>query len=490
MKSVFRILLLVATLATSYRLHAQQNVTYSHYYLNPFLYNPSFAATNGYSELYLNYRDQWSGLEGAPTTGMMSLQLPLNSKAGIAFTGLTDKAGVLNTSTGLVTFAYQVYLGNSVNDEHKIAFGLSAGATSHSIRPDDSYANDPAVGTTNSFEGQFGMHYQNRNLKIAAAFPRLQAGVEHLRNTISSVSYTIQLGDRIEVEPMVAYRTYDNTSAQAEALGLLRIDKLVWVGASYRQHYGATALGGFNYRDKLKLAYAYDFASAQLNALGGGTHEIQLVLRFGKKKQVGKQAKHQQVQPVQKLEVEKASGDTEIHEKEERMTMNNETESRGDTEQVVEPSEEVSEINSNVRTSDQQHEVENTKRDAEVHDGEKSVATNNEAESSDDAQQVEQSEVKSEVNSSVEANDNGNGIPSGYYVVVGAFRLKRNANNYVRDLRRSGYSASVIFQSGKNLYIVYVENAPTIDKARLVRDKYRQISQYSFPDTWILSVPE
>lgn len=87
MKLIFRILLVVAALATTYQLHAQQNVVYSHYYLNPFLYNPSFAASNGYSELYLNYRNQWSGLEGAPTTGTISLQLPLNPKVGL---GLRD----------------------------------------------------------------------------------------------------------------------------------------------------------------------------------------------------------------------------------------------------------------------------------------------------------------------------------------------------------------------------------------------------------------
>ena len=489
MKLIFRILLMVATLATTYQLHAQQNVVYSHYYLNPFLYNPSFAASNGYSELYLNYRSQWSGLEGAPTTGTISLQLPLNSKIGLGFTGLVDKAGVLSTSTGMASFTYQVYLGSRVNDEHKIAFGLSAGASSVSIEPDDSYANDPVVGTSTSFEGQFGIHYRLRNLKIAAALPHFQAGIDQLRTTISSASYAIQLSERIELEPMVMYRTYEHTAAQVEGLGLLRIDNKVWLGASYRQRYGATALGGFSYKDKLKLAYAYEFGSAPLNALGGGTHEVQLVLQLGKKKQAGKPEEYQQVQPVQR-EVENEERDTEIDEEEKSVVVNNEAESPGDTEQLVKPTEKVSEVSS---AREQKSEVENEERDPEVYEEEMSAVMDDEAESPDDTDQVvEQTEEVYEVSTDVSASGAGdyeNLMADRYFVVVGAFRYVENAEAFLQELRSSGYPANIGFQPEKKFYIVYVEDAPTFDEARKACNKYRNISQFSFPDTWILRVP-
>ena len=247
MKMSFRILLFCTAWMMTCPLQAQQNLVYSHYFLNPFLYNPSFVAPNGYTELYLNYRNQWAGIEGAPVTGTVSVHLPLNYKTGIAFTVYQDKAGFLKTTTGLATFAYQVYLGNNVNDDHKIAFGLSAGVTSVSIHGDNNFVNEPVVGTTSSFEGQFGMHYQHKNLKIAFAIPRLfntyvasdqdfnRVGFKQVRTTLSSVSYAISLGERIVLEPMVTYRTYENTPSQFEGLGALRIDNIVWVGGSYRQ---------------------------------------------------------------------------------------------------------------------------------------------------------------------------------------------------------------------------------------------------------------
>ena len=156
MKSLFRVLIFGMLLVVTYPLHAQQSSVYSHYFLNPFLYNPSFVASDGYTEVYLNYRSQWAGVEGAPTTGTLSVHLPLSYRAGVAFTGYQDKAGVLKTTTGLATFAYQVYLGNNIHDNHKLTFGLSAGVTSSSIRAGDGYANDPVVGSTSSLEFKFG----------------------------------------------------------------------------------------------------------------------------------------------------------------------------------------------------------------------------------------------------------------------------------------------------------------------------------------------
>src|SRR5688572_8178065 len=120
-----RIFTVIVFLLLTNQMFGQQNVFYNHYFFNPFLYNPSYVAHNGYTELYLNYRKQWAGFEGAPTTGTLNFHLPINHKMGVGITGYQDQAGVLRTTTGLVSFGYQIYLGNTIV-QHKIAFGLSA----------------------------------------------------------------------------------------------------------------------------------------------------------------------------------------------------------------------------------------------------------------------------------------------------------------------------------------------------------------------------
>lgn len=473
MKVSFRILLVYTAWMITCSLQAQQNLVYSHYFLNPFLYNPSFVAPNGYTELYLNYRNQWAGIEGAPVTGTVSLHLPLNYKMGIAFSGFQDKAGVLKTTTGLATFAYQVYLGNSVNDDHKIAFGLSAGVTSVSINGDNSFVNEPVVGTTSSFEGQFGMHYQHKNLKIAFAIPRLfntyvasdqdfnKVGFEQVRTTLSSASYTIPFGERIAFEPMVTYRTYENTPSQLEGLGALRIDNIVWVGGAYRQRYGASAFAGFNIKDKVKLGYAYEFAADQANALGDGTHEIQLVVRLGKKKLGRSQAKTK-ASLQQPQAVADAASVTDLP-----------------NEDVAKQEEEQREAESAALRRQPTSSAESVQHEQVVKRSEPASATS--------AAMVIPAATVDEKQGSVKSLS-GDGLPPGHYVVVGAFRSVENAKRYARNLKRADYPADVAYHPERQYYIVHMTQAATIEEARQLRDKYRQMSRYSFRDTWILSI--
>jgi type IX secretion system PorP/SprF family membrane protein len=460
MKTLLRIVLVfIGLLLHTNRVQAQQDLVYSHYFVNPFLYNPSFVAPNGYTELYLNYRNQWGGIEGAPTTGTVSIHLPLNYRAGIAFTGYQDKAGVLKNSTGMLTFAYQVYLGNKITDDHKIAFGLSAGMTSIAINSDDLYANDPVTGTTSSFEGQFGMHYQVKNFKIAFAIPRLfrtyvaseqdlnKVGIQQIRTTISSASYKIPFSSRIVFEPMITYRTYENTSSQAEGLGVLHINTIAWIGGSYRQNYGATGFVGFNVKEKLKLGYAYEFAPKQANALGNGTHELQMILQLGKKKVRKAQSKLKGKVTAQPEPVEPGVTDDSYP---------NEDIARGKKD-AAQPGE------SSTETPAHQQQI---TRQSETNPVSPNVLS-------------ETKEVKSL---------SGNGLPPGHYVVVGAFHSVVNAKTYARTLKRAGYPADIAYQPEKQYYIVHLSNAPTVDEARVLRDKYRQMSRYTFRDTWILSI--
>jgi len=459
MKSLFRMVVLGTLLTVTYSLHAQQSPVYSHYFLNPFLYNPSFVASDGYTEVYLNYRSQWAGVEGAPATGTLSIHLPLSYRAGLAFTGYQDKAGVLKTTTGLATFAYQVYLGNNIHDNHKIAFGLSAGVTSASIQAGDGYANDPVVGTTSSLAGQFGVHYQRGNFKLAFAIPRLfntyaasensfnKVGISQVRNTISSVSYGIYFSQRIVFEPMIIYRTNDNTSAQLEGLGSLKINNIAWVGASYRQNYGAAAFAGVNVKDKLKLGYAYEFATGQKSALGGGTHEVQLIARLGKKR--------------------KAEVKTKIK---------------------------------NINTSTETIESGTSNTDENIVTQEQSAATDkltSPVATVQHQQVVEQSEPASDIlpvaigdqNKDAVRSLSGNGLLPGHYVVVGAFRSAVYAQRYAFNLKRANYPAEVAYYPAKHYYIVHMNNAPpTKEEAQKLCNEYRRMSRYTFRDTWILSI--
>jgi type IX secretion system PorP/SprF family membrane protein len=421
-------------------------------------------APNGYTEVYLNYRNQWAGVEGAPTTGTLSLHLPLSYKSGIAFTGYQDKAGALKTTTGLATFAYQVYLGNNVTDNHKIAFGLSAGVTSASIHAGVGYANDPVVGTTSSIDGQFGVHYQRGNFKAAFAMPHLfntyvasensfnKVGISPFRNTISSASYSIYFSERMVFEPMVIYRTNQNTPAQFEGLGSLRINNTAWVGASYRQNYGASAFAGVNIKDKLKLGYAYEFVTSKRSALGGGTHEIQLIARLGKKKSAHVKTKIKTIDASSQV----SESDTlDAHE--------------AIAEQEKNP--ETSDLKSLVETVQHQQAVKQPEPASDIPTA-IAIPANTDNQSKETKQSLP-----------------GNRLSPGHYVVVGVFRSSVYAEKYAFNLKRANYPADVAYYPEKHYYIVHMNNAPsTKEEAQRLCNQYRRMSRYTFRDTWIISI--
>jgi type IX secretion system PorP/SprF family membrane protein len=432
---------------------AQQNLVYNHYFMNPYLYNPSYIAPGGYTELFMNYRKQWAQFDGAPTTATLNLQMPINYRMGFGVNLYNDRAGILQTNSGMVSFAYQVYLGKSTQDLHRLGFGMAVGATMNRIdinKADD--PNDPALvnDNTTSVDGQFGINYQFNNLKIGFALPRLflssivsengfdKPNLDQFNYTISTVSYNFELSSRIALEPFFLYRTSDVVGGQYEVLGVLKIDNLLWGGAGYRQDYGALAFLGFDIKEKLRVGYAYEFAPSQVTGFGNGTHEIQIALRVGKK--------NRGQRPVAAVEEEPA---TQIVA--EQPVEKPKEEPKAAEVVIIEP------VVAEEKPVVVQPEME---KEPEVPEKEKIVTLN------------------------------GRGLKPGHYVVVGAFRSNQNALAYMNNLKKEGYPATVSFSPNKEYYYVHMGNLGTLDEAATLRDTYRKENKFTLKETWILSVDE
>jgi type IX secretion system PorP/SprF family membrane protein len=441
--------LFVLILAQAFSIHvlAQQNLVYNHYFLNPYLFNPSFIAPNGYSEMNLNFRKQWASFEGAPTTLTANLQIPVNHKMAYAFNVYNDRAGVLQTNTGAASFAYQVYLGRSTEANHKIGFGLSFGYSMTQIdlsKVDD--PSDPSLfnAKTSNLVGQFGMNYQFKDLKIGFALPSLFAselvsqdafntpGFDALKNTFTSISYNFKLSNRLAFEPYLLYRTNEIKENQFEALGIIRIDNLLWVGGSYRQDYGPAAFIGFTLMEKLRVGYAYEFAPEIVDGLGRGSHELHLSLRIGKKDV--KRPTPAQPEPAPQIVAEQPEEKPK--------------------EQPIQPVEEV--------------KIEPVVAQPEIVE--------------------EVAEVKPEQEKIVTLS--GRGLKPGNYVVVGAFRSNQNALVFMNNLKKEGHLATVSYSPTKEYYYVHMGNIATVEEAAKLRDEYRKENKFNFRDTWVLTVEE
>jgi type IX secretion system PorP/SprF family membrane protein len=434
---------------------AQQNLIYNHYFLNPYLLNPSFIAPTGYSELNLNFRKQWAQFEGAPTTLTANLQVPINHKMGWAVNVYNDQAGVLQSNTGAVSYAYQIYLGKSTEINHKIGFGLSMGYSMSRIdlsNIDD--PTDPALSNSNTsnFDGRFGMHYQFNNLKIGFALPSLfytkvisedafnTPEFDALKNTFSSISYNFKFSDHVAFEPYFMYRTNEIKESQFEVLGVLKIDDLLWVGGSYRQDYGPTAVFGISIKEKLKVGYGYEFAPKVVDGFGTGSHEIHVSLRIGKKNHAVRTVqKEEPTQPVV-------------------------------AEQPVEEVKVVAEKAVVVETK----QAEPLKMPEEKPLVEEPIKVATEAEPELPKEKI--------------VTLSGRDLKPGHYVVVGAFRSNQNALAYMNNLKNEGYQATVSYSPAKKYYYVHMGNMGSLEEAAKLRDGYRKENKFTLKDTWILTI--
>ncbi len=104
--------------------YAQQEPIYSQYMFNMLNVNPAYAGSRGVPNLTALFRNQWSGMPGAPKTGNVSLDMPLASNnSAIGFQMYTDRIGIQKTQGVKFNYAYRAQAGET----GVISMGLSMG---------------------------------------------------------------------------------------------------------------------------------------------------------------------------------------------------------------------------------------------------------------------------------------------------------------------------------------------------------------------------
>ena len=71
----------------------------------------------------MDYRSDWSGIEGGPKTYQLSYSDKFKNRVGLGIRFIYDKADIFKQTLLLGTYTYEV----KINNEHTLNFGLSAG---------------------------------------------------------------------------------------------------------------------------------------------------------------------------------------------------------------------------------------------------------------------------------------------------------------------------------------------------------------------------
>lgn len=318
MLKLFNVLLIVQFFFWCHRISAQNYPVYNSYYINPYLYNPAEAATE-YAYLFVNHRQQWLGVEGAPSLSTVNFNTLIDeSYAGIGAKISNYSRGILRTTDVSLTYAR----GFPFNEKNVLFLGLSGGAITSSIdlnklSPDD--LSDPAIASylANNIQpaASFGMLFRSSSgLNFGIALPQLFAPVYNanssfsstdispLDNAYASLYYKRKIegkvvsrrvkGVRRRVKtsggyaPLEFYALYKYSSfgtSQFEVLGKFNLSENFWFGGGYRQNYGFTATIGISY-NKFLLGYSFEPGTQPESGFSSGTHEIQIGVRLSDEK--------------------------------------------------------------------------------------------------------------------------------------------------------------------------------------------------------------
>lgn len=274
---------------------------YSQFYMNPVMYNPSFAGSDGYTSLYLVHRRQWVGIEGAPTTSSFSLHAPFSQTVAGGLLITHQQAGILQSSSAEGQFAYIL----PISKEHDFRMGLGVGARQFRVDLTEATPEQQAylaeyMGSNTQFRAKFGINYHFKGLNIGLSSNSLfqnsllktsekPLALAPQEDLILNVIYYLPLvPDQVHLEPYFIHHRLG--SFQRNEAGMLFYFKdTFWTGASYRTDYGLTGLFGLTLKNTVKLAYAYEFGSAAVNGFLRSSHELQLAIRLGKEKSFAKQ---------------------------------------------------------------------------------------------------------------------------------------------------------------------------------------------------------
>ena len=292
-----KIFLSLAALIFSINIAQAQIPQVSQYYLNNYLFNPSFAGADGELEAMISYRKDFAGFEDGPETQMLTFEMPFKKeKFGIGASLYNNTFGPQRRTAFQLSYAYHLRLQNNF----LISMGLGGNLYNNSL---DflSMANgndiiDPALlnGTENttSFDATAGINLRTEDFFTSFSVMNLietenkfsdgtnSAYQDNARHFFWMTGFTIPIIDSVlDLEPSILIKYTAGNSPQADLNARFIYKNMFWGAFSYRARNTYVAAVGVRIKDMIDLGYSYDIHTGQIADLGGPSHEITLRFR-------------------------------------------------------------------------------------------------------------------------------------------------------------------------------------------------------------------
>jgi type IX secretion system PorP/SprF family membrane protein len=298
MKRFTRLVVLSFLMLLCNSLKAQQDAMYTQYMFNTLAINPAYAGSRNVLSATALYRNQWTGIEGAPKTGTLSIDAPIfNNKIGIGFQLFTDKLGVTQTTGGVLSAAYRIRMNTGT-----LSFGIQGDLNQFTSNLTDipltslqSY--DPAFANNINktlFNFGTGAYYNTDKFYIGLSAQDIMpndlsaessngtklSGKQELHVFLAS-GYVFPLSQEFKLKPSFLIKGVRGAPIEADLNATFWIKDVIGLGAQYRTSADVGALIEIQATPQIRIGYSYDRSTTQLSNFNSGSHEIMLRYEFG-----------------------------------------------------------------------------------------------------------------------------------------------------------------------------------------------------------------
>jgi len=302
-KFLHRIYLCMILMGFGFSSMAQQNIQFSQYIFNELTINPAYAGNKEDWNLNASYRQQWSGIPGAPRTGSVSVDGLFRGddndrRVGIGVQAMMDKLGPQSALSLYGSYAYRIPM-----DEEglsRLSLGIGIGATQYKIDPTTFQYTDQndvaipvAAAASIAPDARFGLYYYNPTFYFGLSVMDLLSSYTNTSyswkgykfETIKKAPHVYLSGGTIfafsenfKLKPSLMVKSDLKGPINIDFNSFLIIADKVWVGGSYRTTSNASIMAVLN-APKFRLGYSYDLNMSNL-AGAGPSHEISLGILF------------------------------------------------------------------------------------------------------------------------------------------------------------------------------------------------------------------
>lgn len=270
---------------------------------NVFLIHPSAAGIGNCAKLRLTYRQQWVGVEDAPSLQTLSFHTRITEKAAVGVVVFNDENGYHAQKGFIGSYAYHLNLGRDYA-LNQLSLGLSVMYVQNSVDQSNftSVIADPAISqiveSSNYYNTDFSMayHYLDsfsyftiKNLLLSA---RDQVNTEfeslNLRRYLLTFGYYFGRENSLQWEPSIMGQYVERTGEMfmdfnIKAYKNINKQSQLWAALSYRQNFDSTIesfkqltpIIGFNYK-RLMVSYTYSSQIGDIVYDTSGHHQITL----------------------------------------------------------------------------------------------------------------------------------------------------------------------------------------------------------------------